>query len=411
MAEVNFFLKEPNSKNETLVYLFFSYSGKRLKYSISEKIHPDFWLKKKQRASEKMPLNQASEFNSRLDLFEGAIKNIYRRLQNDGVFINNNKLKEELEKEMKKENLDKPDLFSFIESFIEESKALKAPTTIKSYNNTFNHLKKFRLARRKHIDFEDINLDFYASFVSYLTNGLQFATNTVGNQIKILKLFMNEATERGLNTNLDFKKRKFKKITENPDKIYLTIDELKKLYELDLTENKRLERMRDLFLVGCYTGLRFSDFIQVRKENIIDRNKIKIRTQKTGETVVIPLHPYVKEIFEKYDGDLPKPISNQKMNDFLKEIGALAELDTPVEIAITKAGKLQKDIFKKQDLISTHVARRSFATNLYLAEVPSITIMKITGHKTEKSFLRYIRISQEENANKLLNHPFFKHEN
>ncbi len=111
---------------------------------------------------------------------------------------------------------------------------------------------------------------------------------------------------------------------------------------------------------------------------------------------------------KKYDWELPKPISNQKMNEFLKEIGTLAKLETPVEIAITKAGKLQKDIFKKHELISTHVARRSFASNLYLADVPSITIMKITGHKTEKSFLRYIRITQEENANKLLNHPFFK---
>ncbi len=299
MAEVNFFLKEPKSEDETLVYLFFSYQGKRLKYSTSEKIHPDFWLKKKQRASDKMPLNQAPEFNSRLDNIEGAIKNVFRRLQNDGIVPNNQKLKDELEKEIKQEQNNKPTLFSFIESFIKESKALKAPTTIKSYNNTLNHLKKYCETRRKQIDFDDINLDFYSSFLTYLTNDLKFASNTVGNQIKILKLFMNEATERGLNTNMDFKKKKFKKITENPDKIYLTIDELKKLYELDLKENQRLEKIRDLFIVGCYTGLRFSDFIQLKKENIIDGNKIKLRTQKTGESVVIPLHPYVKEIFEK----------------------------------------------------------------------------------------------------------------
>lgn len=408
MAEVNFFLKEPNSESETLVYLFFSYNGNRLKYSTGEKIHTDYWIKEKQRASSKMPLKQAPEFNARLDDITGKIKNVYRRLLNDGIVPTNSILKQELEKELKQEKTDKVTFFSFIESFIEESKKIKAPATVKSYRNTLTHLKNYCQLKRKEIDFDNVDLNFYNSFLTYLTDDLNFAANTVGNQIKILKLFMNEATERGLNNNLDFKKRKFKKVTENPDKIYLTSEELKTIYNLDLSENKKLERTRDLFIVGCFTGLRFSDFIQVKKENIIEENKIKIRTQKTGETVVIPLHPYVKEIFEKYNDELPKPISNQKMNDFLKEIGELAGIDSQVEMSITKGGKLQKDIFKKYELITTHVARRSFASNLYLADVPAITIMKITGHQTEKSFLRYIRITQEENANKLLNHPFFQ---
>jgi len=409
MAEANFFLKEPKSDSETLVYLFFSYDGNRLKYSTGEKIHPDYWITKdrKQRASSKMPLKQASEFNSRLDTIEGAIKNVYRRLKNDGIIPTNSVLKLELDKELKQQKTGKISMLQFISNLIEASKGIKAPSTIKSYNNTKNHLIAYCQAKRKTIDFEDVNIDFYNSFISYLTNDLKFADNTVGNQIKNLKLFMNEATERGLNTNLDFKKKKFKKINENTDKIYLSVGELKGLYELDLSKELKLERVRDVFIVGCYTGLRFSDFIQLKKENIIDENKVKIRTQKTGETVVIPLHPYVKAIFEKYEGKLPDPISNQKMNEYLKLIGEKAEIKDRVEIGITKAGTLQKTIFSKHDLITTHVARRSFASNLYLANVPSITIMKITGHQTEKSFLRYIRITQEENANKLLNHPFF----
>lgn len=408
MAEANFFLKEPKSESETLVYLFFSYNGKRLKYSSGEKIHPQFWLKDKQKASSKLPNNQAAELNYKLEKLKGAIQNAHRRLTNDGITPTNPILKAELEKEINQEKRTKPTLFSFIESFIEESKPLKAPATMKAYNNCFNHLKAYKKAKRRSLDFEDISLDFYNSFTTYLTTEKKFASNTVGNQIKNLKLFLNEATERGINTNLDFKKRKFKKVTENADKIYLTVTELKKMYELDLSEDTRLERTRDLFIVGCYTGLRFSDFIQLKKENIIDGNKIKIRTQKTSETVVIPLHPYVKAIFEKYDGELPKPISNQKMNEYLKEVGKKAKIKEKVEIGITKAGVLEKKLYKKHRLITTHVARRSFASNLFLANVPSITIMKITGHQTEKSFLRYIRISQEENANKLLDHPFFK---
>lgn len=408
MAETNFFLKEPKSLDETLVYLFLSYDGKRFKYSTGEKIHPDYWNTEKQRAAKNMPLYQAPEFNTRLDKIESGIKKVFRRLKNDELPISNQILKEELIKELNEDTKDRISFFTFIDNFIEDAKKLKAPATIKAYINTKNHLTKYCQVKRKNIDFVDINLDFYDSFISYLTNDLKLAANSVGNQIKMLKLFMNEATERGLNTNLDFRKKKFKKITENADKIYLTKEELDKMFLLDLTKNKKLEKMRDLFIVGCFTGLRFSDFIQLKKENIVEGNKIKIRTQKTSETVVIPLHPYVKEIFDKYDGELPKPISNQKMNEYLKKIGKKAKIKSKVEIGITKAGKLQKEIYKKHELISTHVARRSFASNLYLADVPSITIMKITGHKTEKSFLRYIRITQEENANKLLNHPFFQ---
>ncbi len=157
-----------------------------------------------------------------------------------------------------------------------------------------------------------------------------------------------------------------------------------------------------------YTGLRFSDLIQVRKENIInDGKQIKVRTEKTGEIVIVPIHKFVKEIISKYDGSLPAAISNQKMNDFLKEISKLAELFTNVKTAITRGGKTQYEINQKFELVSTHTARRSFATNAFLKDVPSLSIMKLTGHRTEKSFMKYIRISQEENANKLLSHPFF----
>jgi integrase len=218
---------------------------------------------------------------------------------------------------------------------------------------------------------------------------------------------MNEATERGINKNVEFKKKKFKKVTEDTDKIYLNTTELEKLYQLDLSQKVKLEKVRDLFIIGCYTGLRFSDFIQIKQENIFESNKIKIRTQKTGEMVIIPLHRFVREIMGKYDGNIPEPISNQKMNDYLKETAKLAGLNELIEASITKGGKLVKTAIEKYNLVMTHTARRSFATNLYMADVPSITIMKITGHKTEKNFLRYIRMSQEENANKLLNHPFF----
>jgi integrase len=116
----------------------------------------------------------------------------------------------------------------------------------------------------------------------------------------------------------------------------------------------------------------------------------------------------IKEILRKYSGDLPSIISNQKMNKYLKEIGNRAGLKQTVTISITKGGMRMDRNYKKFELITVHTARRSFATNMFLAGITTISIMKITGHKTEKSFLKYIRISQEDNALKLAEHPFFK---
>jgi integrase len=235
-----------------------------------------------------------------------------------------------------------------------------------------------------------------------------YGKNTIGTLIKNLKVFMNEAVDRKVTTNMQFKNRRFKTVEEPTDNIYLTEGDIKRLYELDLTDNNRLEKVRDLFIIGCYTGLRFSDLTKLRRENISrDGSTAKINTIKTGETVIIPLKSYVKAILAKYDGEPPQAISNQKMNEYLKELGQLADIDEDILITSTKGGVRATDSYKKWGLITTHTARRSFATNAYLQGVPSISIMKITGHRTEKSFLKYIKISQEDNANKLINHPFF----
>lgn len=408
MATVSFYLKEPTSESETLIYLVFRFNNQKLKYSINDKIHPDYWNPENQRARETKKYPEHPEFNTRLNNIESSVKNAYRKLLNDGIEPTPEGVKRELNilllKEIKKE---KQTLFEFVDSFIKEQKQIKASGTIKAYQNILNYLKSYCEYKNCKLDFEDIDLNFYNSFINYMTVKQKLAQNTIGNKIKNLKVIMNEATDRGLNKNIDFKNKRFKKVSEETDKIYLNTTELSTIYSLDLTKNKSLEKVRDLFVLGCFTGLRFSDFTQLKKENIIDGNKIKIRTQKTNDTVVIPVHSYVKEILEKYDGGIPEPLSNQKMNEYIKKVGAKAEIKEMTMTSITRGGEIERVTTEKYKLISTHTARRSFATNLYLADVPAITIMKITGHKTDKSFLRYIRISQEENANKLLDHPFF----
>lgn len=410
MANAKFILKEPKSKEETLIYMLFRYQYKRFKYSTGEKILPKFWNVEKQRAKETKQFREYPEFNARLNNFETAINTAFRKLLNNGIQPNNTILKEAFEAELSGNILQgkKLTLLQFIENYIEESKAHKKEGTVKVYTTAYRYLKKYGSYLNREIDFHSIDLEFYNQYVSFLSLEHNLAANTVGKHIKTLKTFMNEATDRGYNTNLEFKKRKFKTVREESDSIYLTLEELEKFENLDLSASPRLEKVRDLFLIGCYTGLRFSDFTQIKPENIItDKSIIQVRTQKTGERVSIPLHKTVKKILAKYDNMLPKAYTNQVMNRYLKDVASLAGLKETVETTITRAGKVEKTPSKKFDLVSTHTARRSFATNLYLADVPSISIMKITGHRSERSFLQYIRVTQEQNADKLVNHPFF----
>lgn len=410
MAKAKFILKEPSSKSDTLIYLLYNYQYKRFKYSTGEKINPKFWNNNNQRVKESKNFPEYPEFNTRLDTIENGINTAFRRLLNDGVQPTNDLLKKELEFELDNRVLKqrKISLLEFIDSFITESKSVKQSSTITVYNTTLDHLKNYAQAKNKSINFDSINLIFYSSFTKYLSQDLEMSTNTIGKYIKTLKTFLNEATERGFNTNLEFRKSKFKTISEETDTVYLSAEELKIFEDKDLSNNPSLEKVRDLFLLGCYTGLRFSDFTQIKQENIIDsKSIIQIRTQKTKEKVSIPIHPIVKRVLIKYDNAIPKPFTNQIMNKYIKDIAELCEINTPTEVTTTKSGSVQKTTVAKCKLITTHTARRSFATNCYLADIPSISIMKITGHKTEKSFLKYIKVTQEQNADKLLNHPFF----
>jgi integrase len=406
MAEATFVLKEPKSKEETLIYLIYRFNNQKLKYSTSEKVNPKLWNSEKQRVKELRNVPEHTSLNRRLDDMALTVKTAFRDLINERKIPTPYKLKEALDRDQfKEEYSQKLSLLKFVDDLTTHSN--RKANTLKQWRQTWRRLVEFRDTTKTEVDFDTIDMTFYDKFISFLIKK-GYTKNTIGGFIKTFKIFMNEAVDRNMTKNLEYRNKKFKVMEEQVDKIYLSQDELLKIYNLDLADDSRLEKVRDLFIIGCYTGLRFSDLIQVRPENIIQEGtQIKIRTEKTAELVVIPLHKFVKGILSKYNGNLPPVISNQKMNKYLKEIGEIAGIDETVKIAITRGGKTENDLFCKFDLITTHTARRSFATNAYLMDVPTISIMKITGHRTESSFMKYIRISQEENANKLVNHPFF----
>jgi integrase len=407
MAKVSFVLKQPNTEKETLVYLLFRYHAQTLKYSTGLNIHPKFWNGDKQRAKETRSFPGYVEFNALLVNLESTIQNRFRELINDKIEPTPELLRvpldEYLQKGIKKEF---SDLIAFAEHYVETSN--RKPGTKKQLRQAIRNLREFKAYSRRNMSFESVDIPFYNEFVRFLVEERKYGTNTIGTLIKNLKVFMNEAVERNLTTNVQYRNKRFKTMEEHSESIYLSIEEINKIYHMNLRTQPRLDRVRDLFIIGCFTGLRFSDLKQLRDENLIDnRTKMRIRTEKTGEIVVIPLHPYVKEILKKHNGVPPESLTNQKMNDYLKEIGDWAGIHETVMLQFTKGGERQKQTYKKFELITTHTARRSFATNAYLNDVPTISLMKLTGHRTEKSFMKYIKISQEDNANKLLSHPFF----
>jgi integrase len=416
MASINLYLRDKNSTSSTPIILFLHYNRVRYKFSTNETIQPKFWDDKKQRA--KSGLIGHAEFNRKLVNIRTTAENLLREYQNENNLESPSPerfrtlLNEKLFPETTKNEFGTSDLFSFCESYLNEyetrlnTKTGKpiSPNTLRVYKQAYRELQGFRSKYYKNrpFSFEQIDYYFYTQFQRYLITDRLYSTNTVGKHIKTLKSFFLEAHARGLMPN--FISSKFKSISEKTDTIYLTVEELDTLYNLDLSNNPRLDKVRDLFLVGAWTGLRFSDYSDIKPENIKD-GFIELTTKKTNSEVVIPIHTHVEAIMRKYRGitpnSLPNPISNQKMNEYLKEIGALAELDERTAITYTKGGKTITANYPKYELLSTHTARRSFATNQYLLGVPTITIMKLTSHQTEKAFMKYIRVTPKEHAQKL----------
>ncbi len=434
MEKVIFKLKEPQkgvSKSRqvpTLVYMFFTFGyyeilndGSKkylpLKYSTGLKITPYFWKDKPDyRARETKEFDHLS-FNRKLKSLENLAIKIHRDLEGKGKIVTPDLMRDEMNKAQGKgPDIYRMNLKDFVQLVIKDStegsrlthngKKL-SETTVKGYTTTLNHLIKYQDETGKSLSFDQIDLKFYKAFTAYM-HKKEYSTNTIGKNVKNIKVFLKEAYKRGLTTNKIFEEEDFRVTEEDTDQIYLKDEEIMRLYNLDLKEDSRLEKVRDLFIVGCYTGLRFSDLGQIREENFIENNtQIRIRTQKTGELVVIPMHYVIREIHKKYEGKLPRMISSQKFNKYLKELGEKAKINDPATISITKGGLRVNKSVNKYKMMVSHTARRSFATNMFLANVPSISIMKITGHKTEKAFMKYIRISQEDNARLIKDHIYF----
>lgn len=407
-----FNLRDKNSKDTTPIEFTInisvpSDSGKnkyqQIRRSTGLQIKPKYWNEKTKLAKDTKEFN-GKEINIKLLELVSYVNDIEKQFHEAQRVLTALVIKEKLDVYFHgdKDKFNAAGFFEFADHVI-STKEKKQHKRI--LNQTLRVLKEFAKTTKYRVDFETITIDFYDLFLSYL-NKRGYATNTKAKHISNVKYFMNESLQKKLHTNTDFKSTKFKVTKERVQNIYLTDAEIQKIYELDYSKNLRLDRARDLFLIGCYTGLRFSDFSQIVVSNI-NQNILSIQTQKTGTFVKIPLRPQVQTIFTKYGGGSPKAISNQKLNKYLKEIAKDANINEPV-LKYKNTGTVKtKETKLKYELVCTHTARRSFATNCYKANLPAKQIMLITGHTTESEFFKYIQINEEENAELLLKNNYF----
>ncbi len=427
--QVHFRLKPPDEQNKSLIYLQFLYNKHRLFYSFGQRINSKNWNAGKQRVKSNNETTADGKFslNDLLNNLETICTKAYNTELKNGIppptilkkhlddFINQNK-----------ENLGGPTLYKLIDRFIageiKHKGRNKSPNTIKTYKTLKGHLKEFQSIHKYPVNFETITLDFFYKYVDFLGKRPSFEhrirtvrpelknkkiaflkPNSIAKDIQVLKVFMGEAADLGYTTNLQFKQKKFSVEREETDAVYLSEKELGNLYKFDFSNNKKLENVRDLFVFGSWVGLRFSDFSNIKLENIVQiegEDFIKMITTKTKELVIIPCNQVVLDIFKKYDSNrnkLPITISNQKFNDYIKEVCRVARL--------TEKGRLSNDVnLELWQCVSSHTARRSFATNYYLQGFPVIDLMKITGHRTDKAFMRYIKVTKLDAAKRLSAH-------
>ncbi len=300
---------------------------------------------------------------------------------------------------------DNMDVFYHIDEYIKAKKERVKRCTINVIGAMKKHLLSFQEHRNKIITFDSFDLTFYEEFVDYLiyeiphsrkleeVKGLKL--NSIGKTIKHLKSFLKDRMKKKIIPFIDLSD--YKVLEEDVDAVYLNWEEISSIYHLDLSETLHLEKYRDLLVLGCLTGLRFSDYSDIKPEEF--RNGMLYVTQtKTLSTVVVPLRGEAKVILvDKYHMRIPQ-VSNANFNEYIKEVCKLAKITEQVKITHKRGNKIIEEIRPKYAWITSHTCRRSFCTNEYLAGTPADLIMTISGHKTEKAFRKYIKADKVQKA-------------
>ena len=403
----HFYLKKPRKDGTSSILLAVTVKSVRLLYNTEITCRKGEWDSRNQKVKSKA---RASEVNPKLLQLSLLAKRYEDELPLDeqpqqGRFT----LFMDVSLGRRKEA--KQTFFGFLDDFCATSSqrinkntgAFITTNSANRFRNTVNILRKFEAYRRAEdrcfqLSFDSFTPPTIESLKLYMTKMLEFSPSTIGKHFKNIRLMLKSAEQKSLKTNADFSLFHIRE--EKTENIILTEDEIGRIHDLDLTGDLRLENCKNMFLIQLHTGLRFSDVCMLNDSNVnLADGTISIHMQKTSEALTVPIHPRILHIFERQQ--FCHPISNAKYNEYLKEIGRLAGIDTVVEIKRVKAGRRMMLREPKWNFITSHTARRTFCSLLFQKGVDSQLIRTFSGHKTETAFQRYICLTVEQKSEML----------
>lgn len=390
------------------------YGGKRIDFTTGYRIDSSKWDSNKQRVKNGCTnkLKQsASEINSDLSLYETDIQNIFKEFEllemmpmPEQVRVRFNLKRQGLDFEDIEDSKEpQKSLMDVFDEFVKESGTQNdwTDSTYEKFAAAKNHLKEFDSV----LTFESLTESGLIAYVNYLRDKRNMRNSTIGKQLGFLKWFLRWSKKKGYNNNNAFETFKPKLKTTQKKVIFLTWDELTKLREFQIPEQKKyLDRVRDVFLFQCFSGLRYSDVFNLRRSDV-KADHIEVTTVKTADSLIIELNDHSRAILNKYkdihfehDKVLPV-ITNQKMNDYLKELAELAEIDEPIRETYYKGNERIDEVMPKYALLGTHAGRRTFICNALSLGIPAQVVMKWTGHSDYKAMKPYIDIADDIKAN------------
>lgn len=359
-----------------------------------------------------LPLaNDVKRLNDALQEVKKAVEDIAHRFELDGIEYSSEMLidayKETVKSKVKKE-APRDFIFDFLDQYIKDNEPIRAKGSLQVYKSLKTHLENYEKAKRVKIRLDKMDTAFMRSFQSFLIGWSKTNKNTkrvttlnnitIAKQLSSIKTVLAYAKAEGVEVKGNYKDFEIKK--QKLEVIALTFGEFNALVNLDLSQNERLDKVRNIFIFSCVTGLRYSDIKQLEHDHI-GKTTIKITVTKTKESLKIPLSKYSLDILAKYK-DNPKPlppISNQRLNEYLKEVCKLAGINDPVEIVRFKGAERITTMHPKWELISIHNGRKSFATLSLEKGMNAETVMEIGGWSDYKSFKRYVNITENVKRN------------
>ena len=391
-----------------------NFASKRIEFTTGYRIDATKWNADKQRVkngcSNKLK-QSASEINASLLEYYTEIQSIFKRFEVEDVMPTPEQIKEAFnalhkpvseEPKPKKEALP-CDFFQVFDDFVEDCgrQSNWTDSRFEKFAAVKNHLTNFR----EGLTFEFFDERGLNDYVGYLRDVKEMRNTTIGKQLSFLKWFLRWAFKKGVHQNNAYDSYKPKLKSTQKKIIFLTWDELNRLREFKIPSNKQaLERVRDVFLFQCFTGLRYSDVFNLRR-NDIKGDHIEVTTVKTSDSLIIELNNHSKAILDKYkdvafeDDKVLPVITNQKMNDYLKELAELASIDEPVRQTYYKGNERIDEVAPKYALLGTHAGRRTFICNALALGIPPQVVMKWTGHSDYKAMKPYIDIADDIKAN------------